>query len=218
MSDILRGFVLGDDLPLIKGSQVMLRPPRLGDWAEWAKLRAESREYLTPWEPTWPSDALTKAAFRRRLRRYLRDLREDTGYAFFIFGVADQALLGGLTLSQVRRGISQSCSVGYWIGKRHAGQGRMTDALRAALPFVFDELNLRRLEAACLPGNEASKHVLRKVGFTQEGYARELLCINGVWEDHLQFALLASEYRNGRSSARARSFKETLSEVRDKAP
>ncbi len=100
--------------------------------------------------------------------------------------------------------------MGYWIGKRFAKQGFMTDAMRAVLPFVFDELALRRLEAACLPANEASKNVLRNVGFTQEGYAREFLCINGVWEDHLQYSLLASEYRSGRSAAHARNLKEKM--------
>ncbi len=210
MSDILRGFVLGDEVPVIEGAKITMRPPRLGDWTDWAKLRAESRNYLSPWEPTWPSDALTKAAFRRRLRRYVKDLREDSGYAFLIFRREDEALIGGLTLSQVRRGISQSCSLGYWIGKHFASQGYMTEAMRAVLPFVFDELALRRLEASCLPSNEASKNVLRKVGFTQEGYAREFLCINGVWEDHLQYSLLASEYRSGRSAAHARNLKEKV--------
>ena len=83
--------------------------------------------------------------------------------------------------------------MGYWTGKRHAGQGYMGEALKAIIPFVFESLELRRLEAACLPNNEASKAVLRHTGFTQEGYAREYLRINGVWTDHLLFALLASD-------------------------
>jgi ribosomal-protein-alanine N-acetyltransferase len=193
MNVLFRSLGMSEERGALEGPEVYLRLPRSGDWAEWAKLRAESRDFLVPWEPAWPPDALTRLAFRRRLRRYARDSRDDQGYAFFIFRKSDDALVGGLTLSNVRRGIAQSCSVGYWVGKRHARRGYTSGALLAVLPFVFDDLGLRRLEAACLPDNEASKELLRKVGFTQEGYAREYLCINGVWADHLLFALLKGD-------------------------
>ncbi|HZD25521.1 MAG TPA: GNAT family protein [Alphaproteobacteria bacterium] len=176
---------------VIHGQQVYLRPPQLGDWAEWAQLRAESRDFLTPWEPTWAPDELSRNAYRRRLRRYGRDAREGCGYAFFIFRRADNRLVGGLTLSNVRRGVTQSCSMGYWMGRPYAGQGHMQDAVCAVIPFVFDDLRLHRLEAACVPGNERSTGVLAACGFRQEGYAREYLCINGRWQDHLLFALLS---------------------------
>ncbi|MDP6706801.1 MAG: GNAT family protein [Alphaproteobacteria bacterium] len=182
-------------MPLLRGRKVYLRPPQPGDWADWARLRAESREFLTPWEPTWAADELTRNAFRRRLRRYGRDAREGYGYAFFVFRASDDSLLGGLTLSNVRRGVTQSCSLGYWMGKPHAGQGYMTDALGTVLQFVFDSLGLHRLEAACLPSNERSKAVLRRVGFDEEGLARQYLKINGTWRDHVLFALLASDPR-----------------------
>jgi ribosomal-protein-alanine N-acetyltransferase len=174
----------------LRGEQVYLRAPQPGDWAEWARVRAASREFLTPWEPTWAEDELTRNAFRRRLRRYARDAREGFGYAFFVFHRQDDRLLGGVTLSNVRRGVTQSCSLGYWMGKPHAGKGLMQDAVRTVLGFVFENLGLHRLEAACLPNNEASKTVLRKVGFEEEGYARQYLRINGRWSDHLLFAML----------------------------
>lgn len=188
--------------PLLRGREVYLRPPQLGDWAEWAQLRAESRDFLTPWEPTWTHDELTRNAYRRRLRRYSRDAREGEGYAFFIFRAADGALVGGITLTNVRRGVTQSCAVGYWTGKPYAGKGHMTDALTALLPFVFDTLRLHRLEAACLPSNERSKAVLRRVGFVEEGYARQYLRINGAWRDHLLFALLSTDPRPSRMPRR----------------
>jgi ribosomal-protein-alanine N-acetyltransferase len=179
----------------LRGERIYLRPPQPGDWAEWARLRAESRAFLSPWEPTWTTDELTRNAFRRRLRRYARDSREGYGYAFFVFRRGDEALLGGLTLSNVRRGVTQSCSLGYWMGKPHAGQGYMTDALGTVLRFVFDDLGLHRLEAACVPSNESSKAVLRRVGFAEEGMARQYLKIDGTWCDHVLFALLASDPR-----------------------
>lgn len=180
----------------LQGERVQLRLPQAADWSEWVQLRAESRDFLTPWEPTWPSDALTRAAFRRRLRRHTREAREDSAYAFLIFRQADDALLGGLTLSNVRRGVTQSCSVGYWIGRRFARRGYMSDALCTTVHFVFDQLHLHRLDAACLPNNEASTGVLRRVGFTEEGYARQYLCIDGIWRDHLLFAILAGDARH----------------------
>ena len=180
---------------VLVGERVRLRAPRQGDWASWAQVRAESREFLAPWEPTWSADALTRTAFRRRLRRYQRDAREESGYAFVILGPSDEAILGGITLTNVRTGVARSCAVGYWMGKPYARQGYMTDTICALLPFVFEGLRLHRLEAACISTNIASQKLLRRCGFCEEGLARQYLRINGVWEDHLLFALLASDPR-----------------------
>jgi ribosomal-protein-alanine N-acetyltransferase len=165
----------------------------MSDYPEWAKLREESRAFLTPWEPSWSDDELTRGAYRRRLRHYQREGDEETGYAFFIARASDAALLGGITLSSVRRGVSQSCSVGYWIGEKYARQGWMTKAMLPVIGFVFDTLKLHRLEAASMPANTASIRLLNRLRFTQEGLARRSLRINGEWEDHLLFALLEED-------------------------
>ncbi len=174
----------------VRGKQVCLRYPTMGDYGAWAELRAMSRAHLTVWEPQWSRDELTRSAFRRRLRQYQRELREDQGYAFFILRASDATLIGGLSISNVRRGVAQAASVGYWIGAPHAGNGYMTDALRAVLPFTFATLGLNRLEAACQPNNGPSRRVLEKVGFRREGLARRYLKINGAWQDHDLYALL----------------------------
>lgn len=191
----LRSVSLLDDGPAIHGDGVFLRTPQMSDFAAWARLRAESRAFLVPWEPAWPQDDLTRSAFRRRLRRYYRDIREDEAYPFFVFRSGDEALVGGLTLSHVRRGVTQSCSLGYWVGRPHARRGHMSAAVRAIIPFVFDTLHLHRIEAACLPSNVASIRLLEKTGFLREGYARRYLRINGTWQDHLLFALLHDDPR-----------------------
>jgi len=180
--------------PHIEGSGIYLRGPAMADFNEWAALRATSRGFLTPWEPTWPGDDLTRTAFRRRLRRYMRDVREEQAFPFLVFR-ADHVLVGGCTLSNIRRGVTQSCSLGYWAGEPHAGKGHIGAAVRALVPFVFDELRLHRLEAACLPSNEASKRLLLKCGFTKEGYARAYLKIDGAWRDHELFAMLSTDPR-----------------------
>jgi ribosomal-protein-alanine N-acetyltransferase len=187
--------VSADTGPAIHGNGVHLRTPQMSDHSAWAALREESRAFLTPWEPTWPLDDLTRAAFRRRVRRYLQDIREDSAYPFFVFRNVDNAFLGGITLSNVRRGVTQSASLGYWIGADYARQGYMTSAVAASVTFVFEQLRLHRLEAACLPSNVASIRLLEKVGFTREGFARRYLRINGVWQDHFLYAMLSEDPR-----------------------
>lgn len=179
-----------ETVPTITGAGVTLRPPHTGDFTEWAILRETSRSFLVPWEPTWPSDDLTRGAFRRRLKRYAEDQRSDLAYAFLIFRSDDNAMVGGLTIANIRRGVAQAGSVGYWIGAPFARKGYMTAAVRALIPYSFTALRLHRLEAACIPDNAASIRLLEKTGFTREGYARSYLCINGVWQDHLLYARL----------------------------
>ncbi len=180
-------------LPAITGAGVMLRAPTSSDFAEWASVREASRDFLTPWEPTWPADDLTRGAFRRRLKRYAEDQRNDQAYAFLIFRSEDSALVGGLTLANIRRGVAQAGSIGYWVGAPFARKGYMTAAVEALVPFCFGTLRLHRLEAACIPENKASVGLLEKTGFQREGYARKYLCINGVWQDHLLYARLQDD-------------------------
>ncbi len=187
--------VVGDTGPILRGERVFLRHPTMADHLAWAGLRAESRDFLKPWEPTWPADDLTRPAFRRRIRRYHREIREDIGAPFFIFRNRDDRLVGGLTLSQIRRGVAQSCSLGYWMGARFAGEGYMADAVRTAVTYAFGDLRLHRVEAASMPHNERSIHLLEKAGFRREGLARKYLMIDGVWQDHVLFALVADDPR-----------------------
>ncbi|HET8586528.1 MAG TPA: GNAT family protein [Candidatus Limnocylindria bacterium] len=189
----LRTIGNGETPPYIMGRRVYLRPPRFADFEEWARLRAESRDFLQPWEPTWPADDLTRAAFRRRIRRYMEERRMEQSLAFFLFRHSDDVLLGGLTLSNVRRGVAQTCTLGYWMGQRYAGQGSMSAGVRAVIPYVFDVLRLRRIEAACLPENQSSIRLLEHVGFTREGLARQYLCIDGRWQDHVLYAFLKGD-------------------------
>lgn len=174
----------------LQHKRVYLRPPVQRDWREWAALRAASRDFLAPWEPTWPYDALTRGAFRRRLRIYKSEVRQGIGFSLLAFRKTDNELLGGVTLSNLRRGVAQAGSLGYWIGESYSRQGYMTESLAAVLNFGFVRLGLHRIEAACLADNEASRGLLLKSGFHEEGIAREYLRINGRWQDHLLFAVL----------------------------
>jgi ribosomal-protein-alanine N-acetyltransferase len=179
--------------PALNGGRVTLKVPDVSDHAAWADLRMRSRAFLMPWEPTWPADDLTRAAFRSRVKRYTREIAADHAYPFFIFRADDGLLLGGVTLSNVRRGVAQSAALGYWIGAPFARQGYMTAAVHALNTFAFASLHLHRVEAACLPSNAASIALLETCGFQPEGRARGYLKISGIWQDHLLFARVADD-------------------------
>jgi ribosomal-protein-alanine N-acetyltransferase len=182
-----------DPQPLVRGDGLYLRPAIAADYAAWARLREQSRAFLAPWEPTWLSDDLTRAAFRRRLRRQAEDIAGDESFAFLIFDATSDELLGGLTLGGIRRGVAQAATLGYWMGAPHAGKGRMTRAVAAVVRFGFDSLRLHRIEAACIPDNAPSIALLERNGFQREGFARAYLKINDAWRDHILLALLEGE-------------------------
>jgi [ribosomal protein S5]-alanine N-acetyltransferase len=181
--------------PMLRGDGLYLRPATPADYSAWSRLRAASRPYLESWEPTWPEDDLTRAAFRRRLRRQDEDIARDEAYAFLIFDQTSDDLLGGITLGGVRRGVSQAGTLGYWMGAPHAGKGRMTRAVSATIDFAFSRLRLHRMEAACIPENLPSIALLERNGFSREGYARGFLKIDGAWRDHLLLALIDGDPR-----------------------
>jgi len=179
--------------PSLQGDRLYLRAPEINDYEAWATLRAISREHLQPWEPSWAEDSLTREGFRRRLAWFDRLRRQEHGEAYFIYLRRNDGLIGGITLSNIRRGASQCGELGYWIGKPHIGQGHMTEALRVMTVHCFDALKLHRLEAACLPENTPSRRLLAQAGFRSEGVLREYLKIDGVWRDHQLYARLASD-------------------------
>jgi len=181
----------------IEAGAIYLRPPRASDYPAWSDLRRRSRAFLQPWEPAWPADDLSRPAYRRRLMAYQREMDLGTGYAFFFLRSADGQFLGGITLSNIRRGVALMGSVGYWIGEPYARQGFTVAAVRALTGFAFERLGLHRLEAACVPENEASRRVLLRAGYQLEGKAHAYLKINGDWRDHLLFGLVAGAAPHG---------------------
>jgi ribosomal-protein-alanine N-acetyltransferase len=195
MMGFLKGLFPPPPSERIDTPRLYLRPPRLSDWAEWADVRECSRGFLTPWEPVWPRDALTRAAYRDRVVYYAQEWHRGSGYLFFLIRKEDRRLMGGISIAEVRRGISQTGTAGYWLGEPYARQGYMTEALEAIVRFAFGTLLLHRIEAACMPNNAASRQLLNKCGFREEGYAAKYLKINGEWADHVLFARLADVHQ-----------------------
>src|SRR5262245_58186196 len=188
-----RTVSFSEQLPAIIGDGVTLRAPQNADYSEWAALREASRDFLTPWEPSWPADDLTRAAFRRRIRRYSEDQRSDLAYPFFIFRKSDQVLVGGLTLANIRRGCAQAGSLGYWMGAAHARLGHRPPPQPALIPFALGTLRSHRIDAPCITSTTASIRLLDSPAFRREASARQYLCIDGVWQDHLLYARLRED-------------------------
>lgn len=180
---------------ILRGKNVYMRAPRRRDQRQWVDVRRVSREFLQPWEPTWPKDGAEPAAFRRRLRRFTEDWQSGDSFPFFIFHRNSDNLLGGVTLSNIRRGVTQAGTIGYWMGYPYIRRGHMAEAVGLVLDYAFDELRLHRIEAACLVHNDPSSRLLLKLGFTEEGLARQHLCIDGRWQDHRTFGILRSDRR-----------------------
>lgn len=181
--------------PTLVADPVWLRPVQLGDFAAWTQLREESRAHLIAWEPAWRPEEMTQSAFRRRVRAYWREMRRGGVLPFLIFRRGDNALVGGVTLSNIRYGASRSAVIGYWIGAPFLRRGLARAGIRAVLRHAFETMQLNRVEAACQPENEPSRRLLESIGFQREGRARGYLRINGDWRDHLLFAMTAADYR-----------------------
>ncbi|MEM9437342.1 MAG: GNAT family protein [Pseudomonadota bacterium] len=179
----------------IETERLTLRPPMHSDYRAWASIRETSRDFLTPWEPAWAPDHLTRKSFTNRVYWAQRSINAGTAVPVFLIRRSDDALLGAITLDHIRRGPAQAGTTGYWIGEPHAREGYMREAIEGLVHFAFTELDLSRIEAACLPENKASRGLLEKSGYKYEGVAQSYLQIAGRWRTHVLYANLRTDRR-----------------------
>lgn len=179
----------------IETERLTLRPPTHSDFRSWTALRRESADFLTPWEPSWANDHLTRKAFTNRVYWAQRSIANGSALPLFLLRREDQVLLGAITLDNIRRGPAQAGTLGYWIGATFARQGYMREAIGAVVHHAFTRLDLSRIEAACLPENAASRGLLESAGFKYEGVAQSYLQIDGRWRTHVLYASLRSDRR-----------------------
>lgn len=184
----------------IDTERMALRPPQHSDFRHWVAQRRASQDFLTPWEPTWADDHLLRKGFTNRVYWSQRSIANGNAVPLFLFRRGDDALLGAITLDNIRRGPAQAGTCGYWIGAEYARMGYMREALLAVVHHAFTALDLSRIESACLPENVASRGVLEKCGFKYEGVAQSYLQINGRWRNHVLYANLRTD-RRGKSDA-----------------
>ena len=186
--------------PKIETERMTLRLPVHGDFRAWSGLRAASADHLMPWEPVWAHDHLTRKAFTNRVYWAKRAEAAGTALPLLLIRRSDNLLLGAVTLDNIRRGPVQAGTMGYWVGAAFARQGFMREAVQSVVHHAFVNLDLSRVESACLPENVASRGVLEKTGFKYEGVAQSYLQINGRWRNHVLYANLRSD-RRGRTDA-----------------
>jgi ribosomal-protein-alanine N-acetyltransferase len=184
----------------IETERLTLRPPTHSDFREWTSLRRESESFLTPWEPGWAADHLSRKAFTNRVYWAQRSVASGSALPLFLFRRSDEALLGAITLDNIRRGPAQAGTLGYWTGEPFARQGFMREAINAVVHHAFARLDLSRIEAACLPENAASRGLLESTGFKYEGVAQSYLQIDGRWRTHVLYASLRGD-RRGKTGA-----------------
>ena len=184
----------------LRHDDLLMQTPTLNDYAQWREVRGQSRHFLSPWEPLWADDDLEIPNFRRRIARYDRERQNDITYTVFLYLAERKVLIGGLSLSQVRRGVAQAGTMGYWMGALYANRGYMSKALPVFCAYCFEKLKLERIEAAAQPDNPSSLRLLRKSGFTEEGFARSYLRIAGQRRDHIMFSLLPADAKKSKTT------------------
>ncbi len=178
------------------GQRVVLRPLVGDDFAQWREVRRRNADWLTKWEPSRlpgsPDVVEDRGAFSLRCHSREREWQLGSGYGFGVFINGNFA--GEVNLNSVQRGPFQSAYVGYWIDQKHAGKSYTPEAVVVVMRYAFEELDLHRVQISIVPRNAPSRRVVEKLGVRSEGVAERYLEIDGVWEDHIRFAMTAEEW------------------------
>ena len=182
----------------LRHGEVELRPYRMRDGAAWSEVRLANEAWLAPWEPSGPgawADRHAAAAFPPMLRQLRRQARDGTTMPFAV--TYQGRYVGQVTAGNIWRGSLNSCFLGYWIDGRYAGLGITPTAVALLADHCFAGARLHRVEANIRPENAASRRVVEKLGFREEGIRERYLLIDGAYRDHLCYALTIEEVPGG---------------------
>jgi ribosomal-protein-alanine N-acetyltransferase len=187
------------------GRRILLRQLQPADFEQWREVRRRNVDWLTKWEPSRPPGAPDvvedRSAFSLRCHAREREWQLSTGFGFGVF--VGGRFVGEINLNSVQRGPFQNAYVGYWIDEAHAGNGYVPEAVVVLAKFAFEDQALHRLQISIVPRNARSRRVVEKLGLRDEGIAKRYLEINGVWEDHVRYALTADEWATRRDELTA---------------
>ncbi len=180
----------------LRAGKVGLRPLSVRDARAWNEVRARNAEWLHPWEATVPpGDSSAPRTFRGLVRDLRRQAREHRALPFAV--TVDGVFAGQVTVTNIVGGSARWAQIGYWIDQRHAGQNVIPTAVALVVDYCFFDLHMHRIEVAIRPENIASLRVVEKLGFTEVGYAKGYLHIDGAWRDHRLFAITTEECPDG---------------------
>ncbi|NJM69090.1 MAG: GNAT family N-acetyltransferase [Scytonema sp. RU_4_4] len=183
-------------LPNITTECLLLRLAKKEDIPTILKFYTENRTYLTPFSPLLFDNFFTEKYWQNRVEKNYLEFLNDISLKLFIFSKTNQKnIIGYINFANFVRGVAQYCNVGYGLAEAEQGKGYMTEALQAAIHYVFQDLNMHRIMANYIPHNQRSGNLLRRLGFVVEGYARNYLLINGKWQDHILTSLINSNWR-----------------------
>lgn len=177
--------------PSIQTERLLLVIPDVSAAPRMLHYVEENREHFAPWSPPEPAGYYTEKFWREYLQMAHRQFEQDLSMrlVFFLRDDREGAVIGDCNFTNIVRGPFQACYLGYKISKRAEGRGLMREALAAAIHYAFDTLRLHRIMANYVPTNERSGRLLRRLGFTVEGYARDYLLVGGQWRDHILTSL-----------------------------
>lgn len=190
------------------GRRVTLRPLNLDDFEAWQEVRRRCASWLLRWEPArldgYPDPVEDRRAFAARCGARERERQMGNGYGFGMF--LGSRFVGEMNLSGIQRGPFQNGFLGYWIDEAVSGQGYTPEAAAVVLRFCFEEIGLHRIQVSIIPRNAASRRVAAKIGLREEGIAIRFLEINGVWEDHVCYAITSEEWWERRGEFESKWF------------
>lgn len=177
----------------IESDRLIIRYPRRRDWKSWVRLRRNSYKFLHKWEPYWNIEQCTRANYMKQLRLQRSKAAYDQAYSFLCFNKENKILLGGINISNIQRGVTQTCNIGYWLGETHSGKGFMEESIRSIIPYIFETIKVNRIQAYTLKSNLPSRKLLEKLNFKKEGVLRKAMKINNIWQDHVLYALINND-------------------------
>jgi [ribosomal protein S5]-alanine N-acetyltransferase len=187
----------------LESSRLWLRQGQTDDIPAILRYYGDNRDFLAPFEPRKSEVFYTEQHWHQVLQQNLLDAQADRSLKLFLFlkqapetvlETAPLNLMGSLNFSNFTRGVFQNCTVGYSLAERYQGQGYMSEALSTGIAHIFSKLQFHRIEANYLPHNQRSGRLLKRLGFIVNGYARDYICIDGRWQDHILTSLLNSAW------------------------
>ena len=152
-----------------------------------------NRDFHKQFSQTHTDDYFTVSTQKKYLAYDCNSFLEGSLVPLWISLKDDNKIIGRVSFFNFAYGGMMSCACGYHLDKDHTGKGYMTEALKSAMAFVFDEYKMHRIEAFIVPENEPSLNLVKRVGFHYEGKRMSYMHINGRYRDHEAFYMLEDD-------------------------